>query len=126
FAPAPQATYPELRREKNRQARARVLAGQEARSEQQFVWADIEAKSARHQVRSETGAMHDLYQGRRHALLTLSGAVRRRDRQIGALAAIRGRLQILDLVSRADVFAALHGPLVQGYALDALEFMDAA
>ena len=28
---------------------------------------------------------------------------------------------MLDLVSRPDVCAALHGPLVQGYALDALE-----
>src|SRR4029453_15398681 len=28
---------------------------------------------------------------------------------------------VLDCVSRPDVFAALHGPLVQGYALDALE-----
>ena len=28
---------------------------------------------------------------------------------------------MLDHVSRPDAFAALHGPLVQGYALDALE-----
>ncbi len=28
---------------------------------------------------------------------------------------------MLDLIARADVFAALHQPLVSGYALDALE-----
>ena len=28
---------------------------------------------------------------------------------------------MLDWVGRADVFAALHGPLVEGYALDAIE-----
>jgi hypothetical protein len=28
---------------------------------------------------------------------------------------------VLDLVSRPDVFAALHAPLVRGYALDALD-----
>ena len=45
----------------------------------------------------------------------------RRDGQLGALVAIGGRFSVLDWVGRADVFAALHGPLVQGYALDALE-----
>ena len=34
---------------------------------------------------------------------------------------IGGRPVVLDHVSRPDVFAALHAPLVQGYALDALE-----
>ena len=33
---------------------------------------------------------------------------------------------MLDHVSRPDAFAALHAPLVQGYALDALEAGDAA
>ena len=38
--------------------------------------------------------------------------------------AIQGRFQVLDWVSRPDVFAALHPPLVQGYGLDALETDD--
>jgi hypothetical protein len=37
------------------------------------------------------------------------------------LAAIAGKFVVLDYVSSPDVFSALHGPLVQGYALDALE-----
>ena len=52
-------------------------------------------------------------------------AVRLRDRPIGALAAVGGQLSVLDHVSRPDVFATLHAPLVQGYALDALEADDA-
>jgi hypothetical protein len=44
-----------------------------------------------------------------------------RDGQTGALAAIGGRLEVLDHVSRPGAFATLHRPLVQGYALDALE-----
>ena len=47
------------------------------------------------------------------------------DGQIGALAAVDGKISVLDHVSRPDVFSALHGPLVQGYALDALEAGDA-
>jgi hypothetical protein len=123
FQPAPQATYPELRREKNRQARRRIRAGQEARSDQSQVWADLDVKSARLGVRSLTGAMHDIYEGSRDALTTLCAGVRRRDGQLGALAAIAGRFVMLDFVSRADVFAALHGSLVQGYALDALDLV---
>ena len=38
-----------------------------------------------------------------------------------SLVAIGGQFAVLDYVSRPDVFAVLHGPLVQGYALDALE-----
>ena len=34
---------------------------------------------------------------------------------------IGGRCVVLDCVSRPDVFASLHGPLLQGYALDALD-----
>ena len=35
--------------------------------------------------------------------------------------AIGGRFAVLDHVSRPDVYATLHGPLLEGYALDALE-----
>jgi hypothetical protein len=42
------------------------------------------------------------------------------------LAAIGGRFVVLDHVSEVEAFAALHGPLVQGYALDALEAPDGA
>lgn len=31
------------------------------------------------------------------------------------------KISVLDLVSRPEVFAALHAPLVEGYALDAIE-----
>ena len=44
----------------------------------------------------------------------------------GRSRSIGGRPVVLDHVSRPDVFAALHGPLVQGYALDALECGDGA
>ena len=48
-------------------------------------------------------------------------AIRLHPGQTGALVAIAGRITVLDHVSRADAFATLHAPLVQGYALDALE-----
>jgi hypothetical protein len=124
--PAPQAAYPSLRRMKNAAASARVAAGLDARAEQGAVWAEVAAKSDRLDVDSATAAMHDIYEGRRDALHGLAAAVALRDGQTGALAAIGGRLAVLDHVSRPDAFATLHRALVQGYALDALEAAEAA
>ncbi len=47
----------------------------------------------------------------------------RRDGQLGAVACVAGKVAVLDWVGRADVFAALHAPLVAGYALDAVEHL---
>ena len=124
FSASPQAAYPELRRTKNRHARERVAAGMAARAEQGQVWGAVAQKSARHGVSSPTGAMHDVYEARRGRLGDLAGAVQRRDGQLGALVAIGSRFVVLDWVGRDDVFADLFGPLVQGYALDALESQD--
>jgi hypothetical protein len=125
FSPAPQAAYPSLRRMKNAASSARVAAGLEARAEQGAVWAEVAAKADRLDVDSRTDAMHDIYEGRRDALHAFAAAVSLREGQTGALAAIGGRLTVLDHVSRPDAFATLHRPLVQGYALDALDAADA-
>jgi hypothetical protein len=125
FRPAPQAAYPGLRRMKNRAARARVTAGLEARADQGAVWTEVAARSARHAVGSPTDAMHDIYEHRRDQLGEFVAAIRLRPEQTGALVAIGGRPCVLDHVSRPDAFATLHGPLLQGYALDALDAPDA-
>ena len=126
FAPAPQAAYPELRRRKARAVRENVQAALEARADQSAVWNEIAVKHHRLGTASDTGAMHDIYDQRRDRLSELRAGVGRRDEQVGMVAAIGGRFAVLDHVSRPDAFAALQEPLVQGYALDALEAPDAA
>jgi hypothetical protein len=125
LAPAPQAAHPELRRMKGARKASRIhqrlAAAVEARADQSAVWASVDSKAARHGARSATGAMHDIYERRRSALEAIRGAIRLHPGQAGAIAAIGGEICVLDYVSRPEVFAALHGPLVQGYALDALE-----
>jgi hypothetical protein len=121
FSPAPQAAYPALRSMKNRAARASVAAGMGPRAMQGEVWNEVAGKSERMNVASVTGAMHDIYDGRRERLDEFLSAITLHDGQTGALVLIAGRPAVLDHVSRHDVFAALHAPLVQGYALDALE-----
>jgi len=121
FAPAPQTAYPELRHLKNRQARVAVEQNLEPRASQGDVWDEVAHKSERMATHSQTGAMHDIYDGRREQLAAFRDAVRLRDGQAGALVCIGGEAAVIDYVSRPDAFAALQGPLLQGYALDALE-----
>lgn len=125
FAPAPQSAYPALRRMKNAQARMRLREGADARADQSEVWQEVDAKRARHGAAAPTGAMHDVFEHRRSSLDDLVGAVRLRPGQCGAVVALGGAINVTDHVSRPDVFGALHGPLVQGYALDALEAAEA-
>jgi hypothetical protein len=125
FRSSPHSAYPELRRSrsssKSRRIREPLSAFAEAQGDQGDVWAGVASKSARHGTRSPSGAMHDIYEGRRATLEAMRGVIGLRPGQSGAIAAIGGRFVVLDYVSRPDVFAALHGPLVRGYALDALE-----
>lgn len=120
FAPSPQAAFPSLRAAKSRRMRSALAAGMEARADQHEVWQTVADRSADLAAPSATGAMNDAFESRRGELSEMCAAVRRRDGQIGALVAIGGRFVVLDVVSRADVFAALHGPLLSGYALDAI------
>jgi hypothetical protein len=120
FAPSPQAAFPALRAAKSRRMRARLAAGQEARADQHEVWQTVQERSDALAAPSATGAMGDAFSARGSDVEALCSAVSRRDGQVGALVAIGGRFVVLDMVSRPDAFAALHGPLVRGYALDAL------
>ena len=126
FAPAPQAAYPALRRMKNRAASVAAEAGLAARAVQSEVWAEVAHKSERMAAASPTGAMHDIYEQHRDGVRACEAAISLHDGQLGAVAAIGGTITVLDHVSRPDAFAALHGPLLHGYALDALEASEGA
>ncbi|WP_354699076.1 hypothetical protein DSM112329_04783 [Paraconexibacter sp. AEG42_29] len=121
FVPAPQAAYPSLRRMKSAQATAAAARGGLRRADQGAVWAEVGAMAERRDAPTATGAMHDVYEHDRASLAEIANGIERADGQVGAVAVIGGRVAVLDYVSRSDVWAALHGPLVQGYALDALD-----
>ena len=120
FAPSPEAAFPSLRAAKSRAMRTKLSGGLEARADQHEVWQTVAERSEALSAPSATGAMGDAFKHRGDEVASLRDAVARRDGQLGALVAIAGRFVVLDMVSRPDVFAALHGPLVSGYALDAI------
>src|SRR4051812_33094284 len=79
FSPAPQMAYPAMRSLKNRAARESVAAGMAPRAMQGEVWDGVANKSARMNVASATGAMHDIYDGRRDRLAEFHGAIELHD-----------------------------------------------
>lgn len=121
FQSAPQAAYPSLRKLKNTQVRTQMAMGLEARADQGAVWSSIAQDMNTHGLCSNTGAMHDIYQGKREELNKIAETIQLHQDQVGALVSISGKFVVLDYVSNPNVFSSLHGPLVQGYALDALK-----
>lgn len=120
FSLAPQAAYPELRRQKSVAVQARMAAGAEARADQGKVWDEVATRSAAHDVASDTGAMSDVFDSRREQLDRVAREIEMGCSQAGNLVAIDGKFVVLDYISDPDVLADMHGALVQGYALDAL------
>lgn len=121
FAPSSNAAFPSLRAAKSRRMRERLAGGLEARADQHEVWQTVAERSDALAAPSATGAMGDAFKHRARDISPLRDAVTRRDGQLGTIVAFAGTFAVVDLVSRPDVFAALHGPLVSGYALDALD-----
>lgn len=121
FRPAPQAAHPELRRRKNASLRGSLGLGREGRAAQGEVWQAVATKAQRMAAPSATGALHDVFEGRRSELHDVQSAFEMGCSQVGTLAAIGGRFVVLDYVSDVEAFATLHDRLIAGYALDALE-----
>jgi hypothetical protein len=121
FESARQAPHPELRRLKNERVRQELAAGNVPRADQGEVWQEIAAKATRHGANSPTGALRDVFAHRRHVLDQTQREVDMKSGQVGMLTAIAGRFVVLDYISDTDAFAAVHDPLVAGYALDAIE-----
>jgi hypothetical protein len=120
FQPSPQAADPDLRRRKASSAHRARMSGLEERADQGEVWSNVAERSASLGVHSPTGASSDAYDTHRDRLHASASAINLREGQIGMVFQVGGSVLTLDLVSRPEVFADLHAPLVQGYCLDAL------
>jgi hypothetical protein len=118
--PSRQAADPSLRR------LGRASSNALGSADQAQVWSAVSCRMVEHGVESPSAAMSDLFDRRRPDIDALCAVVGHLDGQVGAVAAVAGRPIVLDLVSRADVFAALLPRLARGYALAALEAPDGA
>jgi hypothetical protein len=126
FIVAPHTADPELRRTKRATANRRSSAGDEPRPEQHEVWHEVEQRLECHGVSSASAAFTDLFEGKRASLDELKRPIRLVDGQQGAVVEIAGEPVVFDLVSRPEAFADLLPGLLDGYALQALQTLNAA
>ncbi len=115
-----QAADPDLRRRKASSSHRARVSGMEERADQGEVWDAVASRSSSLGVHSPTGASSDAFESHRDRLRASASAINLHEGQVGMVFQVGGRVLALDLVSRPEVFADLHAPLVQGYCLDAL------
>lgn len=121
FRPAGRTPAPQVRRAKAEHLREAPL---ERGAAQEAVWDAVEMKQVEHGFRSGTGKHGDLIEHERPRLDALAGAFALQEGQCGMVLCAGGRAVCMDAVSRPDVFAHLHGALLDGYMLDALRHVD--
>jgi len=120
FKPAPHADDPSLRRIKRESALRSAEQGLAGRPAQGEVWHEVGSRLRHFGVDSESSKFGDLFEQRRGEIGALADDIELAADQVGALACVGGAPIALDVVSRPEVFRALHERLVRGYALDAL------
>jgi hypothetical protein len=121
FAPAPRAQFARGRATKTEQVSDSLRATGLRRSDQQDVWREIHDKATRMAVRSETGAMSDIYDRHADRVEDYVAGLPPIEGQAGAVFAIAATVLGMDLFDSARTFARVGPKLVRSYALDALE-----
>jgi hypothetical protein len=95
-------------------------------SDQGRVWAEVDALSDRHGVKSATCAMHDVYDQRRERMKEREAKFALQPGQVGVFALWGGKVVGFDIVATPEAYTHVHDRLVRSYTLDALaESVDA-
>ena len=121
FAAAEHAEYPSARAARNMQVSESLRSMEGPRSDQREVWREIHEKAGRMASRSETGAMHDIYEQHRSGIDGYAAAFRALPFQAGGAFVISGRPVGVELFDSPATFARILPKLVRSYALDAIE-----
>jgi hypothetical protein len=95
-------------------------------SNQSDIWDEISAKSSRMGVCSPTGAMAEIFESRRGDLRGYLDAIPTRPGQIGAVYTIGDAIAGLEVFDAATTFGKVAQKLLSSYAVDAIEYTDAA
>jgi ARG/rhodanese/phosphatase superfamily protein len=90
-------------------------------ADQAEVWGEIEVRIGHAGAASRTGAYADYRASRASEVDAIGAAFAPNPGQVGFVAAIGGAIAGVELLGRSEVFAASHGALVRGYAIDAVD-----
>lgn len=99
-------------------ASASVWLGLGPTSDQRRVWHTIDSTAVRRGVNSPTKAMRDVFEHRSAEFGRLAADVGREERQCGAITVRDGHVIGLDLFSRPEAYAGIHGRLMLSYCCD--------
>ena len=111
---------PKMRAKKASSVSDSLKEGRNYASNQSAIWEDIEEMSESAEVNSPTGAMSDVFEGKK---VDLDGYIRAFPclaHQKGILVLVGGEIGGLDILSRESAFQIIFPKLVKSYALDAL------
>jgi len=120
FSSAKRSMYSRARASKMQQVTTRLKCVGERYSDQSEVWEDIAACSADLEVDSPTRSMSDIYESHEQRLDQYREAFKAEDGQVGALFAINGEIQGLEVFDSSQTFSHYLGRLVSSYALSSL------
>jgi hypothetical protein len=120
FSSARRAMYSRARAAKTEQVTVNMQHSGERHSDQSEVWGNIAACSADLDVASPTGSMSDIYEGYEQRLDRYREAFKARDGQVGALFALHGKAQGLEIFDSSETFSHYLERLVSSYALGSL------
>jgi hypothetical protein len=121
FQSGSKAQYASARASKSRSVSNNMSMFQEARSDQEEVWAELSSKSARMEASSETSAMSEIYETRQTELKQFAEHLKPVENQVGVIFLINGSVAGLDLFDKSETLAKLMPKLVESYALDAID-----
>jgi hypothetical protein len=113
-----------LRLKNQRAVAVNLKEGVGYRSNQGMIWEELAEKSIRMNVRSETGAMADLFEGQKDKLGEYLKAFHLVDFQIGCIFAINGKVVGLECFFHHKTFEKFFKKLIQSYALDAMDWLE--
>lgn len=121
FSTSDSFLYPSLRTQKHVDVTASLRSGSGFHSDQNRIWDDIEHKSARLEVTSDTMSMSDIYESRRGASDNLTEEIPYQQKQVGFLAFIRDGFAGADVFGSPDLCRRKLHKLLRSYYLDSLD-----
>jgi hypothetical protein len=109
-----------IRATKNRAVSASLNQSRTYRSDQGAIWEEIDALHESAGVRSETGAMRDVYEGKKHELQACLEAFPSIEKQRGVVFLIDRAVVGMDILSRPAAYSEIHNKLLRSYVVDAM------
>ena len=109
-----------IRARKNRSVSACLNQSRAFRSNQGEIWEEIDALCESAGVSSETDAMRDVYEGKKHELEACLEAFPQIENQRGLVFLVDRAVVGMDLVSQPEAYSDIHTKLLRSYVIDAM------